>query len=54
MTREEMIEVIVADLPQFKKRDPDAFWQHVEELERNYLRAKSVAELKGIYEEVKD
>ena len=50
MDREEKIEVIVNDLEDWLARDEYSFWEHVRELERNYLRSKDDKELEGIYE----
>lgn len=50
MDREEMIDVIVDDMQDWLKRDPQDFWDHVAETERAYLRKMSDKELEGVYE----
>jgi hypothetical protein len=49
--RDTMIEGIVADLRDWLKRDPGSFWDHVTDLEYNYLKDKSDGELLEIYQE---
>ena len=50
-SREEMIDFVCEDLRDWEKRDSASFWEHVEELERRYLRKKDDTELKQIYNE---
>ena len=50
MDREKMIEDVVGDMRDWLKRDAESFWDHIEDLERAYLRSKSDRELKDIHE----
>ncbi len=50
-SREQMVDFIVEDMRDWEKRDSSSFWEHVEELERAYLKNKPDKELKEIYEE---
>jgi hypothetical protein len=50
-TRSEMVEFIVEDMRDWEKRDSVSFWDHVQDLERAYLKEKDDEELKQIYEE---
>jgi hypothetical protein len=49
--RDTMVEKIVDDLEAFLKRDRDAFWEHVREMERKYLYKMPYKELVGVYED---
>lgn len=51
MDRELMIEFIVGDLRDWLKRDPNGFWEHIAELERAHLEAKTDGELLETYQE---
>lgn len=50
MDREKMIDDVCNDLQAWLKRDPQSFWDHVEELERAYLKEKPDKELADIHE----
>jgi hypothetical protein len=50
-TRSEMVDFICEDLRDWEKRDSTGFWEHVDELERAYLRNKPDKEVKEIYNE---
>jgi len=50
MNRERMIDTICLDLEGWLERDRQEFLNHVEELERAYLKTKSDKELTEIYE----
>ncbi len=49
--RDTMVEFIIGDLRDWLERDPGSFWEHVADLERSYLEAKSDGELLEIYQE---
>lgn len=49
-TRDEKIEAIVSDLRAFMERDVDGFWDHVEDLEREYLKSRNDADLDEIFQ----
>jgi hypothetical protein len=49
MDRSQMIDDICNDLEDWLKRDPYDFWEHVRELERQYLNKKSDADLEEIH-----
>lgn len=51
MDREIMVQAVVYDLEGWLKRDPTSFWDHVRELEYQYLRKLSDKELEDVYEE---
>jgi len=50
MDREAMIDAICNDLEGWLKRDRQEFLNHVEELERAYLKRLTNEELQGFYE----
>lgn len=50
-TRSQMVEFIAEDMRDWLRRDESGFWEHVQDLERAYLREKDDKELKQIYEE---
>lgn len=50
MDRESMIDAICNDLEDWLYRDRQEFLNHVEELERAYLKGMTDKELQGIYE----
>lgn len=50
LSRDKMIEDICEDMQSWLKRDPSSFWDHVQDLERGYLKEKGTDELKDIYE----
>lgn len=50
-SRGEMVEFIVEDMRDWMKRDESSFWEHVQDLERAYLREKDDEEVKQIYNE---
>jgi uncharacterized protein YktA (UPF0223 family) len=50
MDREKMVATICDDLESWLERDRQEFLNHVEELERAYLKGMTDKELQGIYE----
>ena len=54
MDREAKIIAICADMERWLKSDPQGFWEHVKELEYNYLVKKDDTEIKGLYEYIKN
>ena len=53
MDRKSMIKVIVDDLRGWMRLDEAGFWEHIHDLERESLRAKTDKELEELYEESK-
>jgi len=51
MDREKMIDTIVEDMEDWLERDAYSFWDHIRDLERDYLKAKDDKELAEIHEE---
>jgi hypothetical protein len=50
MDRQKMIDTICNDLESWLDRDRQEFLNHVDELERAYLKRMTDKELQGIYE----
>ena len=48
MDRDKMIDTIVDDLPKWLKRDAGGFWEHVSQLERDYLRSLTDKDLQEL------
>jgi hypothetical protein len=48
MDREKVIDKIVDDLPKWLKRDSSGFWDHVSQLERDYLKGLSDKDLEEL------
>lgn len=48
VTKDELITIIANDLPSWLKDDPDGFWVHIKEMEKVYLKRKTLNELKDM------
>jgi len=51
MDRELMVEFIIGDLQDWLKRDANSFWEHIADLERQSLEAKTDGELLEVYQD---
>jgi hypothetical protein len=50
MDREQMIETIINDMEDWAKRDKQGFWDHIRDLERDYLKTMGDEELASVHE----
>lgn len=49
-SRDVIIEAILDDMPAWLKRDASGFWEHVQDLERQFLEAQTDGELLELYQ----